>query len=108
MVTWAHLPATAGTSVAAVAPEARLGAYPENAYYFLGFNTREGKPFADPQVRAALAAAVDIPALVREATGNVGRPISSGAAPGSWADFTPSPTSTVDLERAQSLLDAAG
>lgn len=104
----AELPPDLSTPVTTSAPMLQTGEYVENGYYFLGFNTREGRPFADPQVRAALAAAVDVPALVREATGNVGRPISSGAAPGSWVDFTPPPTSTVDLTRAEALLDEAG
>ena len=87
---------------------ARFGEYVENGSYFLAFNTRAGRPFADLDVRNALAAAINLPALVQAATGGVGRPIAHGAAPGSWADFVPPPTSTVDLVRARALLDNAG
>lgn len=104
----AELPPNMSPPITTTAPTAQTGEYAENGYYFLGFNTREGRPFAEPQVRAALAAAVNIPALVREATEGVGRPISNGAAPGSWADFLPPPTSTVALDRAQALLDETG
>lgn len=88
--------------------DAQVGEYAENGSYFLAFNTRENRVFADPPVRNALAAAIDLPALVEAATGDEGRPISSGAAPDSWADFTAAPTVTVDLDRARGLLDEAG
>lgn len=104
----AELPPNTSPPITQTLQNARVGQHVENGYYFLGFNTREGRPFADPQVRSALAATIDLPALVREATNGVGQPISSGAAPGSWADFQPPPTSTVNLERARSLLDNAG
>ena len=86
----------------------QAGEYVENGSYFLAFNTRAGRVFAEPQVRNALAAAIDLPKLVREATNGVGKPIADGAAPGSWADFLPPPTSTLDLRRAKALLDEAG
>ncbi|MBC8163123.1 MAG: peptide ABC transporter substrate-binding protein [Roseiflexaceae bacterium] len=92
-------------------PNAQRGEYAENGSFFLAFNTRAGRVFEDPALRNALAAAVDIPALVQQATAGAGTPIGHGAALGSWADFTPpptSPTSTVELDRARALLDAAG
>lgn len=88
--------------------DVQVGEYAENGSYFLAFNTRENRVFADPALRNALAAAIDLPMLVKTATGEQGRPISSGAAPGSWADFTATPTTTVDLDRARALLDEAG
>lgn len=103
----AELPADS-RPITATVPDARVGEYAENGYYFLGFNTRQGRPFADAQVRNALAKAIDMPALVHEATGGVGRAIGSDAAPGSWADVVPPPTSTVDLAQARALLDEAG
>lgn len=86
----------------------QVGDYPENGYYFLGFNLREGHPFAELAVRQALAAAVDVPRLVETATKGQGIPIASSALPGSWADLTPPPTAGSDLDTARSLLDAAG
>src|SRR4029079_8306082 len=81
---------------------------PENGYYFLAFNTRQGRPFADPRVRDALAEAVDLPQLARAVTGGQGAPIGSSIAPGSWADVIAPPTSTANLDRARALLDETG
>lgn len=86
----------------------RLASYPENGYYFLGFNLREGRPFADLAVRQALATALDRERLVVVATNGRGIPIDSSAVPGSWADLTAPLTATGDLEAARSLLDEAG
>jgi len=104
----AELPWGVHDSIAAVAPQARQGAYPENGYYFLGFNLREGRPFADLRVRQALARAIDLPRLVEASTGGQGIPITSSALPGSWADLSPPPAGDADLEGARALLDAAG
>jgi peptide/nickel transport system substrate-binding protein len=84
------------------------GLYPENGYYFLAFNQRPGRIFADERLRRALALAVDLPALVEDVTGGQGVVIGNSAAPGSWADATPPPTSTLNLDRARLLLDEAG
>lgn len=93
---------------AAATPGIQTGGYPENGYYFLGFNLREGHPFADLSVRQALAKAVDVPRLVEAATKGQGVPIASSALPGSWADITPPPAPAVDLDGARAILDAAG
>ncbi len=89
-------------------PGLQVGLYPENAYYFLAFNLREGRPFADLRVRRALASAVNLPALVKKVTDEGGIVIGNSALPGSWADQVRPPTATVDLERAADLLDDAG
>ncbi len=93
---------------AAATPGLQLGAYAENGYYFLGFNLREGHPFADPALRQALAQAIDVPRLVEAATKGQGIPIASSALPGSWADLTPPPGAAADLDGARATLDAAG
>lgn len=89
-------------------PGVQIGLYPENAYYFLAYNLREGRPFADPLLRRALASAVDLPALVREVTDGAGVPIGNSASPRSWGDLVAPITATADLERAGALLDEAG
>lgn len=104
----AELPWSDPASLAASLPGVYLGAYPENGYYFLAFNLREGRPFADRRLRRALALAVDVPRLVEAVTNGQGIPISSTALPGSWADLTPAPTGGTDLETARALLDEAG
>jgi peptide/nickel transport system substrate-binding protein len=94
-----RIAATAGITV---------GTHPENGFYFLGFNLREGRPFADERLRRALALAVDVPRLVEAATAGQGIPIGSSALPGSWADLTPAPAGPADLDGARALLDEAG
>ncbi len=89
-------------------PGVRSAAYPENGYYFLGFNLREGRPFADPRLREALATAIDLPRLVEVATKGQGLELASSALPGAWADLSASPTSGADLPAARALLDTAG
>ncbi|NJN68459.1 MAG: peptide ABC transporter substrate-binding protein, partial [Chloroflexaceae bacterium] len=85
-----------------------LGGYPENGFYFLGFNLREGRPFADIRVRQALARAMDLPRLVEASTRGQGIPIASSAAPGSWADLTDLASTAPDLDSARQLLTEAG
>jgi peptide/nickel transport system substrate-binding protein len=88
----------------------RIGGYPENAFYYLAFNVRDGHPFADLQVRQALVRAINLPKLIETATKGQGIPIGSSAAPGSWADLTPPPSiaSESDLQAARGLLAEAG
>src|SRR5215207_4386795 len=104
----AELPWSTGATLSQTIPSIQTGTYPENGYYYMAFNTRTGRPFADARVRNALAAAIDMPKLVRDVTGGQGLLIATGIAPGSWADVIPPPTTTVDLDRARTLLDEAG
>ncbi|NTW01264.1 MAG: peptide ABC transporter substrate-binding protein [Oscillochloris sp.] len=103
----AELPWDLQSSAAAI-PNIQVESYPENGYYFLGFNLREGHPFADLAVRQALVKAIDVPRLVEAATKGQGIPISSSALPGSWADLSPSPAPAADLDGARAILDTAG
>src|SRR5262245_13732351 len=63
---WSAMPITR------TVPGILSGFYPENGYYYLAFNLRQGRPFADPRVREALADALDLPRLVRDVTGGQG------------------------------------
>lgn len=104
----AELPWSATRSVSGTLDNVRLASYPENGFYFLAFNLREGRPFADVRTRQALAQVIDVPRLVEVVTDGQGMPIASSAVPGSWADLTPPPGSEADLERARALLEEAG
>lgn len=104
----AELPWSEGRTITQTVPGIQAGFYPENGYYFMAYNARQGRPFADPRVREALSLAVDVPAVAREATGGQGIPIASSIVPGSWADTVAPPTSTLNLGRARELLDEAG
>jgi peptide/nickel transport system substrate-binding protein len=89
-------------------PSVRVAGYPENGYYYLALNTRQGRTTADPRVRQALAAVLDLRQIIAETTLGQGIPIASSSLPGSWADLTAVPTTTVNLDRARLLLDEAG
>ncbi len=104
----AELPWSAGQVVSDTVTTTRVASYPENGYYFLGFNLREGRPFADIRLRQALAAAVNVPRLVETVTDGQGIPIAGSAVPGSWADLARPPAPVADLERARTLLEEAG
>jgi peptide/nickel transport system substrate-binding protein len=104
----AEMPWNATRNLSETVSNVRMGTYPENGFYYLAFNLREGNPFADVRVRRALELALDIPRLVETATKGQGIPISSSAAPGSWADLTPPPPGSADLETARRLLSEAG
>lgn len=82
--------------------------YPENGFYFLGFNVRQGRPFADVRVRQALAKALDLPRLVETTTRGQGVLIGNSAVPGSWADLTPPAALEADIEGARALLEESG
>ncbi|MCU0492505.1 MAG: peptide ABC transporter substrate-binding protein, partial [Chloroflexaceae bacterium] len=104
----AEVPWSASRSISGTLPGVQVGSYPENGYYFLGFNMREGSPFADVRVRQALVRAIDLPRLVEGVTQGQGLPLGSSAVPGSWADFTPPPGAGSNTDEARALLDAAG
>ncbi len=104
----AELTWNAGQSIVGTLKNLDSGAYAENGYYFLAFNLREGYPFADQNVRQALARAIDLPRLVETATKGQGQLIGSSAAPGSWADLTAPVVSGASFDEARSMLDAAG
>ncbi len=86
----------------------RLDSYPENGFYFLAFNLRDGRPFAELEVRQALARAIDVPRLVEVVTNGQGIPITNSAVPGSWADLTPPVVSGANLPGARDLLTEVG
>ena len=72
-----------------------LKAPSSRGYTFLAFNMRPGRPFADAIVRTALSICVNLPAIISEAAGDSGIPISSTVAPNSWAVQSPAPPEAV-------------
>lgn len=104
----AELPGGAADRLEQQVTTVRSETYAENGFYFLGFNLREGRAFADARVRQALALAIDVPRLVEAATQGQGIPLSSSAVPGSWADLLPPPRRGADPESARALLTEAG
>lgn len=104
----AELPWSAEAAAAAFEEQLRLESYPENGFFFLGFNMREGRPFAELALRRALAQAIDLERLVTLATKGQGIVIGNSAAPGSWADLAEPVLQEANLEGARATLEAAG
>jgi len=89
-------------------PGLQSGDYAENGWYGVVFNLRPERLFADRRLREALALAVDVPALVRDAAGPSAEPIASTILPDSWALPDGTAPRTPDTDRARQLLDEAG
>ncbi len=104
----AELPWSAEAAATALEEQLELASYPENGFFFLGFNLRDGRPFAEAALRRALAQAIDLERLVTLATKGQGIVIGNSAAPGSWADLTEPQLVEADLEAARSTLENAG
>lgn len=98
-------------ATAALSDSAQLlttGAYPENGWYGVVFNQRQDRLFADQRLRAALARAVDVGALVQAVTGGAGQPIATTLSRVAWAYPADLPVVPPDLDAARQLLDQAG
>ena len=101
---WSNTLALSGTQT--TAPSLRFGAYAENGFYYLAFNTRTGRAFADERVRTALALLLDQRAIIT-AAGDSATAITSDHLPGTWAAPDTTPLAP-NLERAGQLLNEAG
>lgn len=84
------------------------GAYPENGWYGLAFNTRSDRLFADQRVREALARAVDVEDLVQSVTNGAGQPIATIISRSSSTYPTDLEILPADVDAARRLLDEAG
>jgi len=82
--------------------------YNRNAYVALHYNLREGRLFADKNLREAVELCVDKEETVAAATGGTGAPIYSPITPSMWAyepSLGPPPR---DVNGAQQLIEEAG
>lgn len=86
----------------------RILTYEAPAYAYLALNLREGRLFADPNLRAALEYCIDKPATVDAATGGDGTPIYSPIEPVSWAYRDDLPRVERDIDAARQLIEASG
>ncbi len=84
------------------------GAYQENGWYAVAFNTRPERLFADGRLREALARAVDVEAVVAAVTEGGGLPIATtlSTASGMYPDAVG--IAAADVDAARALLDEAG
>jgi ABC-type transport system substrate-binding protein len=90
-------------------PNLQFVEYPDFGYFDLQFNLREGRLFADRNLRQALSMCFDKPATVEAATEGQGVAIYSDIPPASWA-FPSGNIETFPLnpERGKQLIEESG
>jgi len=86
----------------------RVATVPTTGFSTLFINVREGRLFADVNLRKALQLCIDLPRDVDAATGGGNMPIYSPVLPGSWADDPAIPKTARDTTAAKRLIEAAG
>jgi ABC-type transport system substrate-binding protein len=89
-------------------PNVQMAEYPDNGYYYIGFNLREGHIYADKALREAFSMCIDQDKTVEVATGGNGVPVRANIPPFSWA-FNPNVKPYVlDVPGAKAKIEAAG
>jgi ABC-type transport system substrate-binding protein len=85
-----------------------LSEFPDFGYYYIGFNLKEGKLYADKALREAFAMCIDHDQTVSVATEGNGIPIYANVPPASWAFSTDLPPYTYDVAAAKAKIEGAG
>ena len=85
-----------------------LSEFPDFGYYYIGFNLKEGKLYADKALREAFAMCIDHDQTVSVATEGNGIPIYANVPPASWAFSTDLPAYTYDVPAAKAKIEGAG
>ena len=89
-------------------PNVQIAEYPDNGYYFIAFNLRDGHIYADKALREAFSMCIDHDKTVEVATGGNGVPVWANVPPFSWA-FNPNVKPyTYDVAAAKAKIEAAG
>ncbi len=90
------------------APNVKLAQYPDFGYFGLQFNLREGKLFADPNLRQALALCIQKPEAVEAATQGQGIAIYADIPPASWAYNEDVEKYPFNAEAGKALIEESG
>ena len=89
-------------------PNVQMAEYPDNGYFYIGFNLREGHIYADKALREAFSMCIDQEKTVEVATGGNGVPVRANTPPFSWA-FNPDVKPYVlDVPGAKAKIEGAG
>jgi ABC-type transport system substrate-binding protein len=89
-------------------PNVQMAEYPDNGYYYIGFNLREGHLYADKALREAFSMCIDHAETVNVATAGNGVPVLANTPPFSWA-FNPDVKPYVkDVAGAKAKIEGAG
>jgi ABC-type transport system substrate-binding protein len=89
-------------------PNIQMAEYPDNGYFFIAFNLREGRLYSDKALREAFSMCIDHKKTVEVATEGNGVPVYANIPPFSWAynpDITPY---VLDVAAAKAKIEASG
>jgi peptide/nickel transport system substrate-binding protein len=89
-------------------PGLKFANYPDNGYYFIAFNLREGKLYSDRNLRVAFTMCIDHEATIKAATSDNGAPVRANTPPFSWAYDPTVPTYELDVDGAKALIESSG
>lgn len=85
-----------------------LSEFPDFGYYFIAFNLKEGKLYADKALREAFSMCIDHDQTISVATEGNGIPVYANVPPASWAFSNDVPKYTYDVPGAKAKIEAAG
>jgi len=89
-------------------PKVQIAEYPDNGYYYIGFNLRSGHIYSDKALREAFSMCIDHDKTVDVATGSNGVPVFANTPPFSWAFNADTPKYTYDTAAAKKKIEGAG
>jgi ABC-type transport system substrate-binding protein len=89
-------------------PNVQIAEYPDNGYFYIGFNLRSGHLYADKALREAFSMCIDHDKTVDVATGGNGVPVYANTPPFSWAFNPETPKYTYDVAAAKAKIEGAG
>ena len=89
-------------------PGVQIAEYPDNGYYYIAFNLRQGHLYADKALREAFSMCIDQAKTVEVATGGNGVPVEANTPPFSWAFNSAVKPYTYDVAAAKAKIEGAG
>lgn len=89
-------------------PNVQMAEYPDNGYFYLAFNLREGHIYADKALREAFSMCIDHKKTVEVATGGNGVAVQANIPPFSWAYNPDVKPYTLDVAGAKAKIEGAG
>jgi ABC-type transport system substrate-binding protein len=89
-------------------PNVQLAEYPDNGYFYIAFNLREGHLYADKALREAFSMCIDPDETVKVATGGNGVAVRANTPPFSWAYNPDVKPYTLDVAGAKAKIEGAG
>jgi ABC-type transport system substrate-binding protein len=91
-----------------VKDKVQMAEYPDNGYYYIGFNLRQGHIYADKPLREAFSMCIDHSKTIEAATKGNGVPVYANTPPFSWAYNPNVPKYTLDVAGAKAKIEGAG